>query len=708
MRKDAVFVRLCAVLVGLGAPTAAQTQTAALQKLNAYLNGIGIAQADQRAQKVAQIHTREQADQRQAQVRRKILDLIGGLPDRSGPVPVKQFGAVSGDGFRIEKIAYQSLPNFYVTANVFVPASGVGPFPAILVTPGHGAGKQSEFNWGANFARAGIVALLVDPLGQGERMQHWDTEIASSKIERLGEHEHASLSNLLIGDHVSRYFINDGMRGLDYLSERKDVDAKHLGAFGCSGGGTITAYLAALDPRVSVAATACYITSLKELFPTQGPQDAEQTLPRFAAEGLDFADWVELAAPRPYAIVSTMQDMFPFAGAQQTYDEAKHFYDLYRAGDKLQWITGPGGHGNLGPISNQILAFLTKNLKGDSAVPEFKQFRPQDADDLIATPTGQISTALNSKTVESLNRERAAGRIAAEPVIDSNAALTRFQERIRADIRQTAAIVALPGASPLAKVTKEEQRSGYRLQTLSLQMEPVFELTAIQAIQDGPARKPAIVMLDELPVDRTAAGADFTSLANSGHNVIVLQSRGTPIDAQNGQSTQFALGPYMAVNLRAIIVGKTLVGMRADDVIGVVNWLASRSDIDQNSITIYGKAALGMVALHAAALDTRINRVMTENSLVSYRIALDAPLHRNLSEITIPGVLNHYDVSELLEAIAPRSVTLLNPADAIGQPMRADQVHERLSAAFDSDKKRGYPRRIQLLRRGVRDPLPIE
>src|SRR5262249_55430636 len=128
-----------------------------------------------------------------------------------------------------------------------------------------------------------------------------------------------------------------------------------IGAFGCSGGGTVTAYLAALDSRIRAAASACYVTSLKELFPTQGPQDAEQTLPRFAAEGLDFADWVELAAPRPYAIVSTTQDMFPYAGAQQTYEEARRFYGLLGAEGNLEWITGPGGHGNLGPIADRIL-----------------------------------------------------------------------------------------------------------------------------------------------------------------------------------------------------------------------------------------------------------------------------------------------------------------------------------------------------------------
>jgi hypothetical protein len=217
------------VLAAMCAAAQAQT-TPALQQLNSYLNGIGIAQAAGRSQKVAAIHTRAGADQRQAEVRSKILKLIGGLPERIRPVRVKQFWAVAGDGFHIEKITYESLPEFYVTANVFVPGSGAGPFPAIVITPGHGAGKRSEYNWAANFARVGIVALVVDPLGQGERMQHWDTEIGSSNIERLGEHEHANLSTLLIGDHVSRYFINDGISGVDYLSERKDVDATHIGA----------------------------------------------------------------------------------------------------------------------------------------------------------------------------------------------------------------------------------------------------------------------------------------------------------------------------------------------------------------------------------------------------------------------------------------------------------------------------------------------
>jgi cephalosporin-C deacetylase-like acetyl esterase len=699
-------MRIYSVLA-VGAIALHAQPTPALQQLNSYLNNIGIAQADQRAAKVAQIKTRPEAEQRQIEVRNKILSLIGGLPEKYGPVRFKSYGLASGEGFHIEKIAYESLPNFFVTANVFVP-EGTGPFPAIVETPGHGAGKQSEFNWAANLARAGIMVLTVDPIGQGERMQHWDPEIANSKIERLGEHEHASLSSLLIGDHVSRYFIMDGIRGVDYLTQRKDVDAKHIGAFGCSGGGTITAYLAALEPRISVAATACFITSLRELFPTQGPQDAEQTLPLFSASGLDFGDWVELVAPRPYAIVSTTADMFPYAGAKQTYEEARRFYALLGAEDKLQWITGPGGHGNLGPIANQILGFLVKNLKGDLPVPEYKQFRPPDPDDLTVTPSGQISISLHGKTAEDFTREHSQKTIHTPERIASQAALKAFQDRIRTDIRAVSAAEAQPGPTPAVIISKQEPKDGYSQDTVTIASEPGIELAAIRAIPSSQGPHAAVILADEISIDRIASTPDFARLAKSGHIVVALQVRGAPVDAQNGQSQQFALGPYMGVNLRAIILGKTLVGMRADDMIRCINWLGSRRDIDRASLTLYAKSGLGMAALHAAALDDRITNVIVENSLVSYKTALDAPLHRNLSEITIPGVLKHYDVPDLLEAIAPRKVVLLNPTSAVGQAERADEVRHDLAVALDTDKALGYTNRIQVLKRGFRDPLPIE
>lgn len=115
-----------------------------------------------------------------------------------------------------------------------------------------------------------------------------------------------------------------------------------------------------------------------------------------------------------------------------------------------------------------------------------------------------------------------------------------------------------------------------------------------------------------------------------------------------------------------------------------------------------------MVALHAAALDARISRVVAERTLVSYRSALEAGLHRNLSEVLIPNVLRHYDVPDLLTAIHPRRVTLVNAATPIGQPARDREVRAALASAFAADVSLGTPDRLRLARRGFGDPVPID
>jgi hypothetical protein len=178
-----------------------------------YLDSIGQARLAERSGEIARLRSRADAERRKTAVREKILHLLGGLPERRGTVPVKEFGSVAGDGFRVEKIAYQSLPGFWVTANVYVPLAA-GRFPAFLIVPGHGpTGKLGEYGWGANLARAGILAMAIDPLGQGERLQYYSPELKKSSIGGpTGEHGEANVAPRLIGDNVARYMINDSMR----------------------------------------------------------------------------------------------------------------------------------------------------------------------------------------------------------------------------------------------------------------------------------------------------------------------------------------------------------------------------------------------------------------------------------------------------------------------------------------------------------------
>jgi len=680
------------------------------EKLIAYLDDIAYAQLHSRKQAVAQIQTRADAERRKAMVRGKILGLIGGLPESRGPVAVKQFGRLSSDGFHVEKIAYESLPGFWVTADLYVPDKGSGPFPAVLLSPGHGAaGKLEDWTWGSNLARLGIMALAYDPFGQGERLQYYDPDLKASKVGApTGEHGEANIPALLIGDQLSRYWVHDAMRGVDYLSARKDVDAARIGAFGCSGGGTATAYFAALDDRVKVAMTACYITSFQELLPAPaGVQDAEQSIPRFIEQGMDFGDWVEVFAPKPYAIVSTANDMFPFAGAKQTYEEAKRIYGLYGAEDKLQWITGPGGHGNLMPISGPILGFLARHLNNNTADITYTPIPLAHREDLICTPTGQVSTSIGGETVYSLNRKRAQTLLPVERALANRSDMERLQTRLHQDIRSVTAVTAEPGAkAPTVGITATEPRTGYRIEAINLRGEDGIDVSGYAGIPESAGAKPAVLMLAYQPRDRfAAAGGDFDRLVQSGRIVVVVQPRPSNPGTEGLKSP--LLGVFNLLSLRAFLVGKTIVGMRMDDTIHAMDWLAARTDVDASAVTAYGEGSLGVVLLHAAALDPRIKRVLVENSLASYRMIVDEPIHRNVSEVVLPGVLRKYDIGDLLLAEYPRTVTVINPQDALGVTLTEAEYRKSLAYVFDSGRNLGQPQQVRVLFRGPRDPMPI-
>jgi cephalosporin-C deacetylase-like acetyl esterase len=674
----------------------AQTNNSARDQLHAYIDSAANTQLEARKRSIAQIKTRADAERRKTSVRQKILRLIGGLPEHRGSVAVKQFGTVSADGFRVEKIAYESLPDFWVTADLYIPTHGAGPFPAIILAPGHGAGGKTEnWSWGGNFARNGIMALAYDPIGQGERLQYYDKDRKVSFIGNpTGEHGEANIGPMLIGDTIARYMVNDAMRGVDYLVARKDVDDKRIGAFGCSGGGTMTAYFAALDDRLKAAAVACYFTSFTELLAsTQGAQDAEQSIPHFIEQGLDFPDWVEAFAPKPYAVVSTESDMFPFAGARSTVDEAKRIYELYGQGDKLQWITGPGGHGNLGPISPAIMSFFTKNLKGSADAATFTPLRAAQTTDMIVTPTGQVSTSIGGETVYSLNRKRAATLAVATPILNNKGDLQKLQARLRQEIRALTGSVLEPGAAkPLVTVKATEQRAGYRIETISLRSDgntDVPGIVVIPAAAEGSRPRPALLILDS----QALPDSEIDRLAKAGQIVMALQPRPMPAGTESIKSPY--LGVFNLLSMRAFLVGKTLVGLQLDDAIRAVDWLAARKDVDPAAIAAQGNGAQGMVLLHAAVLDSRITSLTIQNTLTSYRMIVDRPVHRNVAEIVIPGVLRHYDTGDLLAATYPRPVSIVSPKDALGDAVTEQDVLSVLGPVLKSDQKLGPRERIR-------------
>ena len=333
---------------------------------------------------------------------------LGGFPDRT-PLNARVTGTLERDDYRVEKLVYESLPGFYVTANVYVPRGHAPPYPAVLGVAGHTAnGKASatyQHAW-ISMAKRGFLVLAFDPPGQGERSLYFDPDLGRSRVG-IGTREHtlSGLQCLLTGHNFARYEIWDAIRGVDYLLTRGDVDPDRLAVAGNSGGGTQAAYLAVVEPRLAVAVSSCYMTSWKQLWFEPGPQDAEQDLSAFLHHGLDFADYATAFAPRPFQILSAIQDFFPIAGARAAYAETRRVYETLGAADRAGFFEYDDTHGWSKPRREATYRWLERWLHDRVDDGHEPDHVTELESDLYATPTGQVSTAYDdAETVQTLNR----------------------------------------------------------------------------------------------------------------------------------------------------------------------------------------------------------------------------------------------------------------------------------------------------------------
>ena len=654
----------CALLAGATPGVAQQT---ARDRLIDYLTAEAARQAETRATTMAAITTPEQARERQLLVRAKIADLIR-LESHSGPVVSTITGQGSGDGYTFEKLWYESLPNYRVSAIVYRP-TGEGPFPAIIVQPGHSVdGKIGDHPLAAHLAQAGFLVLSIDIVGEGERLQHYDPAIGASKVGRpTGEHSMSFEQALPTGGHVSRFFIQDAVRGVDYLMSRPDVDDARIGAFGCSGGGTITAYLAALDPRVRATAVGCYITDYAHLLSADGPgpQDGEQSIPFFLEHGLDLADWVEAVAPRPFAVVSTQADMFPIAGARAAYAEAHRFYAVSGAPDAITMIEGPGGHGNLGPITSKIVGFFSRALKNN---PAKHPYRPEPIGDparlLVA------NGAVGGATLQQMIAAEAPS--APRPSLDA----------IAQAIRDIARVTVFPEqAPPVVRLAADVPVGNHSVASISFEAAPGLRVDGSYARDATPGKRPTLLLLSARP------DATVDAWTRAGWNVLALEPRG----AGGTEELKSPLtGDWTLLSLRALLVGRTPVGMRTDDALAAINWLIAQPEVGR--IVVQGSGALGPVALHVGVLDKRVSGVISDAAITRYREFVERPISRNMAEVNLPGVLTRYDLPDLMSALGNR-LTLINPENAVGEPLDAVGLAKLA------------PARPRVVVRAVRDPI---
>ena len=376
------------------------------QALYKIITNEAFTQLEQREQHIKNLVKKEDWINYQNELKSKFCSSLSKF--QKTPLNAKVTGKLERENFTVEKIIFESHPGFYVTAAMFIPKNLQKPAPAVIYCSGHTElGFRSEVYQRVmiNLVEKGFVVFAFDPIGQGERLQYVDPQTGKSKVGGpTTEHSFAGVQTLLTGTSLSDYFIWDGVRAIDYLETRKEVDAKRIGITGRSGGGTQSALIAAFDERIYAAAPECYITSFKRLLQSIGPQDAEQNPYNFIKNGMDHADFLHIRAPKPALIITTTHDFFSQQGARETFAEVQKSYSAFNADENIQFTEDFGKHESTKNNRETLYAFFQKHLQlpGNSKDLEIT---PLKYEELLCTPSGQVGTSLKGENVFSLNQK---------------------------------------------------------------------------------------------------------------------------------------------------------------------------------------------------------------------------------------------------------------------------------------------------------------
>jgi cephalosporin-C deacetylase-like acetyl esterase len=592
-----------------------------------------------------ELKTPDQVVEWQRTRREFFLKQLGGFPQRT-PLNARVVGRRTFDGYRIEKVIFESQPGFMVTATLYLPA-GDGPFPGVLHPTGHSANAKARDLYqlaSIAIARGGCAVLCYDPIGQGERRQFLN-EDNTARFSTTGEHTLINQGCVLLGSNVARYMIWDGMRAIDYLTSRDDIISDKIGCTGISGGGTNTSYLMALDERIVAAAPGCYLTGYQSLLTTIGPQDAEQNIHGQLAFGMDHADYVLMRAPQATLIMAATEDYFDIDGAWRLFRQAKRSYTRLGFPERVDLVEPDTKHGF--PTEMRVAAanWMRRWLLNDSSkVAE----RPADVltdKEIECTPQGQVILLEGARTVfqlnEQWNTEFAATREAAWSG-DRNAAL-----------KEVARLIGwqhgTPG--PRADVSVAKSMPGYSRTNVIIYSEPKIALPANLFVTQKHNGDYALLVHEE---GKAADSERIAAAVHRGVIVLAVDLRGIGETRSSMPAGGFdkLVGRDWRETTLASLLNRSHVGMRTHDLVQSVRWLRGHLDDPNIAPDLLSQGHVGIPALHAIAVAPEyFGKADIRGSVSSWSEVVSSPLESHQQSNLVFGALRHYDLTDLVRAI---------------------------------------------------------
>lgn len=606
---------------------------------------------DERAEKVSHLQSAEDWKSYQTNIKTALTGSLAKF--KKTPLNARTTGILERESFIVEKVLFESHPGFYVTAGLFLPKKRQNPAPAVIYACGHtelGFRSETYQHVILNLAEKGFIVLAFDPLGQGERLQYPNSETGKPKVGGpTKEHSYAGVQTLLTGTSLTDYFIWDGIRVLDYLETRPEIDMKRIGMTGRSGGGTQTAQIAACDERIYAAAPECYITSFKRLLQSIGPQDAEQNPYNAVANGFDHADYLHIRAPKPALMITTTHDFFSIQGARETFAEAQKSYAALGKPENVEMVEDQGNHESTPKNREALYAFFQKHLDlpGNSADVETTPFTVEE---LWVTPTGQVGTSFECETVFSLNRKYFRGKKALETGLREKVAQIAgidFQRKL------TAAVYTGKFTSANFQVEKyflENSRNDYALPVYVIK--PGSENSGNPVVWFHPEGKKTLL---NNPLAKELLQAGYTLVAADLPGTGELRD---PEFTGDGVIQGIPFNYTFGANLS----GKSIPGIQAEAIDLLMQFTQTKFPGKPAEAIVQGNAALAV--LHFAVLRNPFSKITFREFPDTVELLVKQKFYNPAAAFNVaPGSLNHYDLPDLTEYLKSKGTEIILKPD---------------------------------------------
>lgn len=686
-----IFRAICCILLATmftGGSAAAQDKLNVMDKWLQFKNasnslyhdlaGRALDMLRKRDSAVAEISSIAGWKQRQQKVRKIFIDIVGPFPEKT-PLNSQVTKRIKKEDFTIENIIYESQPGYYVTSSLFIPDGIKGKAPAIIYCSGHSADgyKSSVYQHIIlNLVKKGFIVFAFDPVGQGERLEYYDMATGKSTVGGpTHEHSYPGAQAFITGNALARYMIWDGIRAMDYLLTRKEVDPNRVGITGRSGGGTQSAYIAAFDDRIYAAAPENYITNFTRLLQSIGPQDAEQNMFYSIARGLDHPDLLEVRAPKPALMITTTRDMFSIQGAMETAAEVSRIYKAYGKEENFRRVEDDTVHSTTPPNREAMYAFFQKHLQnvGDSSDINV-QILPKE--ELQATPTGQLATSLKGETVFSINSRDAEKAIGKLQRSRENNIAAHLPAVIKSAQRLSGYHEPVVFHKPVFAGRYRE--NGYALEKYFVQGEGDYVVPYLLMVPDNPNGK-AVICLHPSGKSAEASEGDAQWLVGKGFTVMVPDMIGVgELGPGYFRGDSFFDNTSYGVWYLSILTGRSIAGMRAADVARLAGILKKSAHADK----VYGiaKKEMAPVLVYAAAFDRSISRVALIDAYSSYRSIVMNRLYKpGFIFSAVAGALKAFDLPDIAAALAPGKLLIAGITDGNGQPLSPENAETDLS-----------------------------